>query len=93
MKENHQSSNDVYDAHESAVTVELVLAKLQQELVLAKQLEKESEWHLAKARVMHLDLDLLKDLEKAKELASDWVKKMELVLAKAKASVSGLQNQ
>jgi hypothetical protein len=100
MKENHQNPSDAYDAPESALTPALALEKLGQELALAKQLEKEAEWQLAKALASRLALnsalnsETLKDLESAKALASDWAKEMEMVLAKAKKMVraKGSQN-
>jgi hypothetical protein len=74
-----------------ALTPELALALLASELHLAKQLEQESASHLAMALTSDLEPELRKVLveesQKVKELASAWMKEMEMVLQKAQALV------
>jgi hypothetical protein len=81
---------NVYDA-DGALTPELALALLASELHLARQLEQDSESHLAMAMASDLEPELRKVLvsesQRVKQMASDWVKELELHLAMGKALV------
>jgi hypothetical protein len=95
MKKDHQNPGDVYDAE--AMTPELALALLASELQLARQLEQDSALHLAMALRSDLEPELQKVLvsesQKALAMASDWVKEMEMVLAKAQELVKARHSQ
>jgi hypothetical protein len=97
MKENLNPYPNDDDDDASGSTVASVLELLESELQLAKHLEQESALHLAMALSLDLEPELRKELVseslKAKQLASDWVKQMELVLQQVPASAKERHSQ